>query len=195
MKRKLKILLALLAAAMALLLAVGPCALAETAYHSALILYPTKLVGFASENTTIFSAPTEFSDRIAVGRGFPLYVTGSAGQFYIVENAAGVQGYALKRAVSPNLPTGANPFTGGYDPGWGKIACMILLPQHMTIRAQPSPSAAAMRLDAATPCWILQRTANNGSVWYAVQNAANGAVAYFSPSDLLDSAAAFQWLV
>ena len=190
MKRKLKI---LLAAAMALLLAIAPCALAETAYHASLIRFPTKLVGFTSENTTIFSAPTEFSARIAVGCGFPLYVTGSAGQFYIVENAAGVQGYALKRAVSPNLTKDANPFTGGYDPGWGKTACMILLPQHMTVRAQPRPSAAAMSLDAATPCWILQRTANNGSVWYAVQNAANGAIAYFSPSDLLDTASNCQW--
>ena len=97
MKRKLKI---LLAAAMALLLAIAPCALAETAYHASLIRFPTKLVGFASENTPIFSAPTEFSARIAVGCGFPLYVTGSAGQFYIVENAATVRAAAKMYGIS-----------------------------------------------------------------------------------------------
>lgn len=166
-----------------------PCAPAES-YHQSLMLYPNRMIGYAAEDTAVYSAPTEFSARISVGRGFPVFVVGSAGQFYIVENAAGERGYALKRALVPTLPSGANPFSGGYDPGWNEVDCQILLPRGMTIRATPYANAATMTLAADTPCWIVPifyATAHSGQPtdFYAVRNADNGAMAYFFAADLV----------
>lgn len=163
-----------LTALLALMLAIAPCALCEGQAVS------EKLIGFTTEETIIYAQPTEFSSQIRVGRGFPVFVTGEVGQFYIVENAVGATGYALKRALSPTLPAGANPFTGGYDPGWDRTPCLILLPAGLDIYAHPYFFAPSMDLPAQTVCRIL---GINGG-YYLVQNTNNGAMAYFHPSSL-----------
>lgn len=147
-----------------------------------------KLIGFTSRSTHVYSAPTEFApNNISVGAGFPVYVVGSAGSFYEVENASGNTGFVRMDALSPTLPTGGNPFFGGYDPKWEDETCMLMLPDGLRLFAQPNSQAATTWLTADTPCYVLDRSGD----YYQVSNADRSAVAYFRASELVSNASIF----
>ena len=147
-----------------------------------------KLIGFTSRSTHVYSAPTEFApNNISVGAGFPVYVVGSAGSFYEVENASGNTGFVRMDALSPTLPTGGNPFFGGYDPKWEDETCMLMLPDGLRLFAQPNSRAATTWLTADTPCYVLDRSGD----YYQVSNADRSAVAYFRASELVSNASIF----
>lgn len=181
----------LLVAVLALMIAAAPCSLANQSSNASIALYPQKMIGFATENTRIYAKPSELSASINVGRGFPVFVKGSAGPFYVVENAAGVTGYAMKAHLSPTLPSGADPFTGGYDPGWERTSCLLMLPEGVLLRSDPSMLASAMRLNANTPAEVLGRSGD----FYLVRNVENDALAFLYARDLVARAATFSWLV
>lgn len=145
-----------------------------------------RLIGFATETTRIYASPTEFSNAIPVGMGFPMYVIGAIGPFYAVENADGTLGYALKIAVSPKLPRGGNPFTGGYDPKWSHGDCMLMLPNGMRLYAQPRANAATALLSSDVPCRVLGLEGG----YYRISTLDRRAVAYFQPADFVACAAA-----
>lgn len=144
------------------------------------LTYPHPLAGFASIDTDIYAAPNEFSSHIVIPRGFPLTILGEIGQFYLVENAYGQRGYAIRTALSPTAPGGVNPFSV-YDPRWEQASCMLLLPAWTTLYESLQPGAHSMQIPQAMPCHVLGRSGN----YYFVTNVDRSAAAWIHLADLL----------
>lgn len=155
--------------------------------------FSERMIGFAATRTNVFSQPNEFSSRIVVGAGFPVYVIGQTQDFYAVENSAGQMGYMLKKSVSQTVPSGSTPFYRNYDPKWETLAeaPLLMLPKYATLYQSANAFARNFRISENTPCYVVGKVGN----FYRVENTDRTITAYVNKSDLVPAVTDQSWTV
>lgn len=149
--------------------------------------FAERMIGFAATYTNVYSQPNEFSSKIAVGAGFPIYVIGQTRDFYAVENSTGEMGYMLKKSISQTVPNGSTPFYGNYDPKWEALAeaPLLMLPKYATLYQSANPFARNFQISENTPCYVVGKVGD----FYRVENQDRTITAYVNKSSLVPAVA------